>query len=40
MRRLAGAVRALLDELQLDRVGVLGYSWGGRLAQELTRRAS
>ena len=39
MRSLAAIVRALLDELDLDRVDVLGYSWGGGLAQELARRA-
>src|ERR671935_552866 len=39
MGGLAGVVRALLDELELERVDVLGYSWGGGLAQELARRA-
>ena len=39
MSSLAAMVRALLDELELDRVDVLGYSWGGGLAQELARRA-
>ena len=39
MRQLAGVVRALLDELALDRVDVLGYSFGGALAQELAHRA-
>jgi poly(3-hydroxyalkanoate) depolymerase len=39
MGGLAEVVRALLDELELDRVDVLGYSWGGALAQELARRA-
>ena len=39
MSGLADVVRALLDELELDRVDVLGYSWGGGLAQELARRA-
>ena len=39
MGGLAEVVRALLDELELDRVDVLGYSWGGVLAQELARRA-
>lgn len=39
MGALAEVVRALLDELELDRVDVLGYSWGGALAQELARRA-
>jgi poly(3-hydroxyalkanoate) depolymerase len=39
MGGLAEVVRALLDELELERVDVLGYSWGGGLAQELARRA-
>ena len=39
MPGLAGVVRALLDELRLERVDVLGYSFGGALAQELARRA-
>jgi poly(3-hydroxyalkanoate) depolymerase len=39
MGGLAAVVRALLDELGLERVDVLGYSWGGALAQELARRA-
>jgi poly(3-hydroxyoctanoate) depolymerase len=39
MGRLARIVEALLDELRLERVDVLGYSWGGGLAQELARRA-
>ena len=39
MRGLAGVVEALLDELGLGRVDVLGYSFGGGLAQELSRRA-
>ena len=38
MGGLAAMVRTLLDELELDRVDVLGYSWGGGLAQELARR--
>lgn len=40
--RLRGYVRivlALLDELGIDRADVLGYSWGGALAQELAHRA-
>ena len=40
--RMAGYVRivlALLDELGVERTDVLGYSWGGALAQELARRA-
>jgi poly(3-hydroxyalkanoate) depolymerase len=36
---LASHVLALLDVLGLDRVDVLGYSWGGGLAQVLARRA-
>jgi pimeloyl-ACP methyl ester carboxylesterase len=39
MNDLARIVRELLDELRLERVDVLGYSWGGALAQELARRA-
>ncbi|MBV9802205.1 MAG: alpha/beta fold hydrolase [Solirubrobacterales bacterium] len=39
MGGLAALVRELLDELGLERVDVLGYSWGGGLAQELARRA-
>jgi len=39
MRGLATVVRGLLDELGLERVDVLGYSWGGGLAQEFARRA-
>lgn len=39
MRGLADVVRALLDALGLERVDVLGYSFGGALAQELARRA-
>jgi poly(3-hydroxyoctanoate) depolymerase len=39
MGRLATALVALLDALRLERVDVLGYSWGGGLAQELARRA-
>ena len=39
MGGLAEVVRALVDELELDRVDVLGYSWGGALAQEFARRA-
>jgi poly(3-hydroxyalkanoate) depolymerase len=39
MGALAKVVRALMDELELRRVDVLGYSWGGALAQELARRA-
>ena len=39
MRQLAGVVRELLDRLALERVDVLGYSFGGGLAQELAHRA-
>jgi poly(3-hydroxyoctanoate) depolymerase len=39
MGGLAGVVCELLDELGLEYVDVLGYSWGGGLAQELARRA-
>jgi poly(3-hydroxyoctanoate) depolymerase len=39
MRRLAGVVARLLDELELERVDVLGFSLGGALAQELAHRA-
>jgi poly(3-hydroxyoctanoate) depolymerase len=39
MGGLAQVVRQLLDELRLERVDVLGYSFGGALAQELARRA-
>jgi poly(3-hydroxyalkanoate) depolymerase len=38
MRRLAGTVAGLIDELGHHRVDVLGLSWGGALAQELARR--
>ena len=36
---LADIVRDLMDELALERADVLGYSFGGGLAQELARRA-
>jgi poly(3-hydroxyalkanoate) depolymerase len=39
MQGLARVVRELLDALSLERVDVLGYSFGGALAQELARRA-
>ena len=39
MSGLADAVQGLMDESGLDEVDVLGYSWGGGLAQELARRA-
>jgi len=38
MRGIAGTVARLLDRLGLERVDVLGVSWGGVLAQELARR--
>ena len=38
MRGMAGTVARLLDRLGLERVDVLGVSWGGALAQELARR--
>ena len=38
MSGLARIVRALLDEFELERADVLGYSFGGGLAQELARR--
>jgi poly(3-hydroxyoctanoate) depolymerase len=39
MRELAGITRELLDALGVDRADVLGYSFGGALAQELAHRA-
>ncbi len=39
MKGLAQVVRELLDALELERVDVLGYSFGGAIAQELARRA-
>jgi poly(3-hydroxyalkanoate) depolymerase len=39
MRELAGVTRALMDELELERPDVLGYSFGGALAQELAHRS-
>ena len=39
MGGLAAVVVSLLDELELGEVDVLGYSFGGGLAQELARRA-
>ena len=39
MPGLAAIVESLLDELGLDEVDVLGYSFGGALAQQLARRA-
>ena len=39
MRGYAHLVERLLDELGFDRVDVLGYSWGGALAQQLAHQA-
>ena len=39
MRGYAALVVRLLDELGIGRTDVLGYSWGGALAQELVHRA-
>jgi poly(3-hydroxyalkanoate) depolymerase len=39
MRELAGVVRELMDALELERPDVLGYSFGGALAQELAHRS-
>ncbi len=39
LRSYATLVVRLLDELGLERTDVLGYSWGGALAQELAHRA-
>lgn len=39
MPGFAALVVGLLDELGLEQVDVLGYSWGGALAQELAHRA-
>ena len=39
MRQLARIVRELMDALALERADVLGYSFGGALAQELARRS-
>ena len=39
MSGLSRMVVELLDELDLDVVDVLGYSWGGALAQQLARDA-
>jgi poly(3-hydroxyalkanoate) depolymerase len=38
MRQLAGMVAGMIDELGHEMVDVLGLSWGGALAQELSRR--
>lgn len=37
MPDLAGLVAGLLDVFRLERVDVLGYSWGGLLAQQFAR---
>lgn len=39
MRGYAALVVELLDALGIERTDVLGYSWGGALAQELAHRA-
>jgi len=39
MRGYAALIVRLLDALGIDRTDVLGYSWGGALAQELAHRA-
>lgn len=39
MQGYAALVVRLLDELGIERADVLGYSWGGALAQELAHRA-
>ena len=39
MNGLAAMLVELLDELGLAQVDVLGYSWGGALAQQLARDA-
>lgn len=39
MGALARLVERLLDRLGLERVDVLGYSWGGAVAQELAMRS-
>lgn len=39
MKGYAALVVRLLDELGIERADVLGYSWGGALAQELVHRA-
>ncbi|MCP5025190.1 MAG: alpha/beta fold hydrolase [Actinomycetia bacterium] len=38
MRQLARTVAGLIDELGHEQIDVLGISWGGALAQELTHR--
>jgi poly(3-hydroxyalkanoate) depolymerase len=38
MRKLAGTVAGLVDELGHDQVDVLGLSWGGALSQEFAHR--
>jgi poly(3-hydroxyalkanoate) depolymerase len=39
MRRLSRVVTGLLDQLGYDRVDVLGYSFGGALAQQLAHQS-
>jgi poly(3-hydroxyoctanoate) depolymerase len=39
MGELARVVAAVMDEMELEQADVLGYSFGGALAQELARRA-
>lgn len=39
MRRLANLIERLFDELELERADVIGYSFGGALAQEFAVRA-
>lgn len=38
MRRVASSAIAVLDELGLEQVDVMGVSWGGLASQELARR--
>ncbi|MFK8024202.1 MAG: alpha/beta fold hydrolase [Ilumatobacter sp.] len=38
MRKMAGIVAGLIDELGHDQVDLLGLSWGGGLAQEVAHR--
>jgi pimeloyl-ACP methyl ester carboxylesterase len=38
MRRYALLANKLLDKLSLETVDILGYSWGGALAQEVVKR--
>lgn len=39
VRGLAALTARLLDQIGIDRIDVLGYSFGGSVAQELARRA-